>query len=79
MCFHPRLHPLILDKGSLAINRLQWIRFKILEGGHLKILDPYASNMLGERCGMWHEILHCLSTNYRWIIDVQPVNVLHSS
>jgi hypothetical protein len=54
MCFHPRLHPLIYYRGSLAENNVQWIRFKGLEGGLLGILYVFASNMVGERCTMWN-------------------------
>ena len=60
ICFHPRLQPLILDKGSLAGNRVQWIRFKGLEGGHLGILNIYASNLASERCATWNEMFQSL-------------------
>lgn len=54
MCFHPRVHPLIHYRGSLAINSVQWIRFKGLEGCHLGIWNVYASDMACERCTMWN-------------------------
>jgi hypothetical protein len=50
LCFHPRLQPLILDKGSMAANKVQWIKFKRIEGLRPGILNIYASNMTSERC-----------------------------
>lgn len=68
MCFRPSLQLFIYDQGSLARNRIQWIRFKGLEGGHLGILNVYASNMVGERCAMWNEVFQFLPTDCRWIM-----------
>lgn len=36
MCFHLRLQPLTMQKGSFAGNKAQWIRFKGLEGDTLE-------------------------------------------
>ena len=55
MCFHPRLQPLVHNRGSLSgNNRVQWIRLKGFKGGHFGILNVYAFNMVGEDvpCGM---------------------------
>ena len=38
-----------------------------LKGGHLGILNVYASNMVGERCAMWNDIFQFLLMNCRWI------------
>lgn len=43
MCIHLRLQLLIYDQASLVGNRVQWIRFKGMEGEHIGILDAYAS------------------------------------
>ena len=60
ICFHPKLQPSIHDKGSMASNKVQWIRFKGLERGHLIILNIYASNMANERCATWDKIFQIL-------------------
>ena len=78
MCFHPRLQPLIMQKGYFAGNKAQWIRFKGLEGGHLEILNFYASNMVNERIAMWQEFLHHLPTNCKWI-TTGDFNMMESS
>lgn len=68
MCIHPRLQPLIYDKGSLAVNKVQWIKFNGLEGRHVGIVNVYASNLVGERCAMWNETLQSLLIDCRWIM-----------
>ena len=55
-------------KVALAKNRVQWIRFKGLDGGHLGILNVYASNSFGERCVMWNEVFQFIPTYCRWIM-----------
>jgi len=60
MSFHPRLHFLIYDQGSLASNKAQWIRFKGLEGGYIGVLNVYASNVVGVRYEVLRLLLmHC--------------------
>lgn len=69
MYVHPRLQPLILDQGSLAGNKVQWIRFKGLEGGNLGILNVYASNMVGGRCAIWNQVFQFLPNGLQVAYD----------
>lgn len=52
----------------MANDRVQWIRFKGLEGGHIGILDIYASNLASERGATWNEMSQSLLVDCRWII-----------
>lgn len=40
-----------------------------MEGGNLGILNVYASNLDGERCAMWIEVLQLLPLDCRWIMS----------
>lgn len=72
ICFHPRHQPLIYDQGSLENtlekNKVQWITSKGLEGGHIGILNVYASNTVGERCAMWNDVFQFLLMDCKWIM-----------
>jgi hypothetical protein len=52
MCFHQKRWNHVIDQDRLTCNRVQWMRFKAIEGGAIGNLDLYVCSMTSEQCEM---------------------------
>lgn len=68
MMLSPKLAALVIDAGSVLVNRAQWVILRGIPGGDLGIINIYAPNDIVERCQLWETLIQELPTSCRWIL-----------